>query len=997
MLEELKKKDKIYAETRSVLHKIENYEELILDEIKNNLKGQGYEKIYDIYEKLVGETLKFPLQSVNEGVNGVSPDFLLVENKFIANERARFQNFFKEIKNELRSSEKFFFAVSFIKHSGLQLLLKELTELEEKGVEGEILTSTYMNITEPKALSKLLSFKNIKVKLYKGKGESFHTKAYFFQRKNNLSSLVLGSSNLSHEALCNGREWNIRISEKLEHNLYKNAFDEFENLWNSSETIDLDKELIEKYENHFEKNKNSDFKNFWEEKEEKTIKPNRIQEKILSNLNKMRQEGKDKAIVISATGTGKTYLSAFDVKNFSPTKMLFIAHREELLDNGMNTFRKIFPYKKMGKLSANEKSFDSHFLFATVQSLGKNLHQFEKNHFDYIIIDEFHHAAADTYKNILAYFQSKFLLGLTATPERMDGKDIMTLCDYNIAGEVRIREALEQELLAPFHYFGIADEKVDYSFIRRKNGKFDDKDLSEKLSINERTDFIIEKIKLYDYNGNLLKAIGFCVDINHAKKMAEDFSKKGFKAASISSKDTMEKRQKTLNDFRRGFLEIIFTVDIFNEGIDIPEINMLLFLRPTESSTIFTQQLGRGLRKIKDKEYLTILDFIGNYNKDFLLPSLFIPKGQNKNDLASLKKQVIEEFHNLPKESFIELDRICQKRILDNLEKVKINSNSHIIKLYEDFKEDLGRIPEITDFLYGDLDLELIVNTFDSYAKFLSKYEKINFDFGEKEFEFIKILEKKLPIKWPYEFLLIRLIINKKNVDIDILLYELQKQFGHSFNKSFHKELIENLSKELGENFVFYHNKFNLSKDFQISLKKENFKLYIENLCTYALNKFKIDFEIEKFNDFPLVEYKNYSRVELQYLLQNTAEKGSWRAGYSIANKDICLFITLNKDENLEEHLKYDNFFKGQDIVQWISQNKTSHDSPIGELYVKHIEKGYKVHIFLRKYSVFLGKAMDFTYVGQGNYYSSHGDKPMYILWKLHNKIPEELYLDLIN
>ena len=1042
MLEELKKKNKTYAETRTVLHKIENYEELILDEIKNNLKGQGYEKIYDIYEKLVGETLKFPLQSVNEGITGVSPDFLLIENKFIANERARFQNFFKEIKNELRSSEKFFFAVSFIKHSGLQLLLKELTELEEKGVEGEILTSTYMNITEPKALSKLLSFKNIKVKLYKGKGESFHTKAYFFQRENNLSSLILGSSNLSHEALCNGREWNIRISEKLEKNLFINASNEFENLWNSSETLDLDKELLEKYETHFEKNKNSNFENFWEEKEEKTIKANKVQENILSNLSQFRQQGKEKAIVISATGTGKTYLSAFDVKNFNPERMLFIAHREELLDNGINTFRRLFPYKKMGKLSANEKSFDSSFLFATVQSLGKNLQEFKKTHFDYIIIDEFHHAAADTYKNILSYFQSKFLLGLTATPERMDGKDIMALCDYNIAGEVRIREALEKELLAPFHYFGIADEKVDYSFIRRKNGKFDEKDLSEKLSINERTDYIIEKIRLYDYNGTQLKAIGFCVDINHAKKMSEDFAKKGFRVASISSNDTMERRQKTLKDFKKGLLEIIFTVDIFNEGIDIPEINMLLFLRPTESSTIFTQQLGRGLRKTKDKEYVTILDFIGNYNKDFLLPSLFIPKGQNRNDLASIKKQVIEEFHNLPKESFIELDRICQKRILDNLEKVKINSNSHIIKLYEDFKADLGKIPEITDFLYSELDLELIINSFDSYAKFLSKYEKINFDFEEREFDFIKILEKKLPIKWPYEFLLIKLIINKKNgttqfpsngqrqsrepmvgklrafapnpiktkiklinpvmpeqlqksIDTNMLLDELQKQFGQGFNKPFHKELIANLTKELGEKFVLYDNKFNLSKDFELSLEKENFKLYIENLCTYALNKFKIEFDIEKFNDFPLVEYKNYSRVELQYLLQSTAEKGSWRAGYSVANKDICLFITLNKDENLEEHLKYDNFFKGQDIVQWISQNKTSHDSPIGELYVKHIEKGYKVHIFLRKYSVFLGKAMDFTYVGQGNYYSSHGDKPMYILWKLHNKIPEEFYLDL--
>lgn len=994
MLEELKKKNKTYEESRRVLHSIDNYEELILNEIKGNLSGIGYEKAYEIYEDLKGDHLTFPLQSVNEGIFDVTPDFLLVQNKLITNERTRFQNFFKELKNELRTCKKFYLMVSFIRYSGLQLLLKELIELEKNGIQGEIITSTYMNITEPKALSKLLSLKNIKIKLYRGSGESFHTKAYLFERDNALSSIILGSSNISHEALCNGKEWNLRLSQKLEPKLFESSIEEFKKIWFSNEAIFLTEELIEKYSFHFQKFQNAKFEDFLHQKEDNEIKPNNSQEKILENLKNLRTQGKKKSLVIAATGTGKTYLSAFDVRNFGAHKVCFIAHREELLDNGMETFKKIFPIVTMGKLSANEKSFNSNFLFSTVQSLSKNLDKFSKDSFDYVIIDEFHHAAADSYREILDYFDPKFLLGLTATPERMDGKDVMALCDYNIAGEIRLREALERELLVPFHYFGIADETVDYNNIRKKNGKFDENDLSEKLSINERSEFIIDKIKLYDYNGDSLKAIAFCVDIKHAKKMSNDFSSKGYKASFITSKDSMEKRQNTLYDFRNGLIEIICTVDIFNEGIDIPEINMLLFLRPTQSSTIFTQQLGRGLRKTSNKAYVTVLDFIGNYNKDFMLSKIFVEKYQ-KNDVNILKNEILQEFHNLPQSSFVELDRICQKRILDNMEKVKLNSTSSIITSYENFKESLGAIPKFMDFLFGELELSLIINAFNSYAKFLEKYEKLQLNFNGQEFDFIELLEKKLPIKWPYEFMLIKLLMKQTEVSPSQLIAALEEEYSSLFDCDFHLQLINNLVKELGNSFIKYDdNSFKLSQTFESSLKNSNFNSYITDLCNYALKSFSLNFNTHEFAKHPLVLYNEYSRVELQYLLQSSAEKGSWRAGYSIAEKDICLFITLNKDENIDEHLKYDNFFKGQDIVQWISQNKTSHDSPIGKLYVNHKEEGYTVHVFIRKYSVFLGKAMDFVYLGKSDYFNSHGDKPMYILWKLHNKIPNELYLD---
>lgn len=996
MLEELKQKDKIYNESRSFSHEINSYEKIILQELTNKLKGISYEKAYEIYENLGFETLKFPLKTVNEGVEGVTPDFLLAQNKLITNEKTSFQNFFKELKNELRTCISFDFTVSFIRHSGLQLIINELNDLQGKGVEGRIITSTYLNITEPKALYKLLQFKNLKIRIYKGNGESFHTKAYIFERLNNLGSVIIGSSNISHEALCNGREWNLRLSEKLEPDIFQKSNEEFEKIWNSNETLELTEELIRKYEIHYKKYQNSNFVNFLDEEEiNSQIKPNIIQQKILSNLEKMRLDGKNKAIVIAATGTGKTYLSAFDVENSGASKLLFIAHREELLDNGIKTFKNIFLKVNMGKLSQSEKSYHSDFLFATVQSLSKQLDTFERDTFDYIIIDEFHHAAADSYGGILDYFQAKFMLGLTATPERMDGKDVIALCDYNIAGEIRLREALEYELLAPFHYFGISDELIDYNGIRRKNGRFEENDLSEKLSVNERVNFIIEKIRLYDYNGDKLRSIGFCVDINHAIKMSKEFNLRGFQTAYITSKESMERRKSLLESFRKGELEIIFTVDIFNEGIDIPEINMLLFLRPTESSTIFTQQLGRGLRKIAGKNYVTVLDFIGNYNKEFLLPQIFMPKGQNKNDIGALKNEVLQEFHNLPRESFVELDRICQKRVLDTLEKIKINSNSYILSQYEEFKNNLGRIPDILDFLYSDLDLSLIIKSFGTYAKFLKKVEKIDLGFDEYNLDMLEKLEKKLPIKWWYEFLLLDNLFDKNEVSIEDLLKEANKYFDLNFEKEFHKELILNLTKELGIEFINFDGKFVLNAKFKKRLENKVFYKYLKDLLKYGLIRYKKEIKLEAFKEFPLVKYTEYSRVELQYLLQSTAEKGSWRAGYSVSRNNICLFITLNKDAKLEEHLQYDNFFRGQDIVQWISQNKTSQDSPIGKLYRFHKEKGYIVHLFIRKYSTFLGSAMNFNYMGQVDYYSSHGDRPMYILWKLRDKIPNEIYVDL--
>lgn len=1013
MIEELKRKDKEYPKGIEKIHNIDEYRPLIHKEII--LLGRSYEELYNIYEDLGGEKLEFPLRTYRHHNQGdyLTPDFLMGENKLITNEKTKYQNFFKDIKNELRSCTSFSFMVSFIKNSGIQLLLRELDFLEDMGIRGRIITSTYLNITDTKALYKLLNYKNIEVKIYNEDKESFHTKAYLFQRENKLSSIIVGSSNLSHSALCSGKEWNIRLSESSYEDLYQKSLGEFDKVWNSHENYSLTKEFIDAYEIHKKKYENLslDSFSFHQKAIKKGTEANVMQKEILNNLSKLRQEGKNKALVIAATGTGKTYLSAFDIKNFGGKKILFLAHREELLNNARDTYKLIFPHMTLGKIAMSEKNYDADIIFATIQSMKKDniLKYYKKDTFDYIVVDEFHHAGADTYLKILKYFEPKFLLGLTATPERMDGKDIMAITDYNIAGEIRLRDALELDLLAPFHYFGIADELIDYNTIKKVNGTFDTKDLSIKLSINERVDFIIEKIKHYDYDGDKLRAIAFCVNIDHAIYMSNEFNKRGFKTVYITARDNQSRRVEVLKDFHEGKIDIIFSIDIFNEGIDIPKINMLLFLRPTNSSTIFIQQLGRGLRKIKGKEFVTVLDFIGNYNRDYLLSEAFVEKGLNTYDKEILIRQVKNEFHSIPGSSFIELDRICQKRILDNLEKIKLNSTSTLTNLYLQVKNDLGSSPKLLDFLYGtSIDPKLFIGHFGSFyqcKKRMNDLSALELSFDNKKIDILERIESKLPIKWSFEYLLLYVLLTKEKITIDNLIEEAKIFFSATFDKEFHREVIEYSLKEMStseKNWDFAlvdidDNYISLGSILVEGVEDLGFKEYLKDSLLYGLYRYRDEFKPSINSDEQLVRYQDYSRAELQHLLLSPAQKGSWRAGYAIANKDLCLFITMNKDIDTQEHLMYDNFFRGEDLIQWISQNKTSHASPIGQLYLNHKEMGYKVHLFIRKYSTFGSSAMNFIYLGQVDYHSSHGDKPMYIMWKLQNKMPEELYLDLVS
>lgn len=977
-------------------------------------------------------------------------------NELIINEKVKFRNFFIYLKQELLNCKKFYFIVSFVKYSGIQLLISTLDELEKQGIQGEIITSVYLNITDSKALRKLLSYENIKVKIYNNSSESFHTKAYLFE-KEKYHSVIIGSSNISQSALYSAEEWNVKLTDSSFFNIYEKSLNQFEKLWHSNEAIELTEDFIDEYEK-YKKSINTqntfDYRKIKITQKDEFI-PNSMQKRVLEKLKETRANGNKKGLVISATGTGKTYLAAMDIKQFfeiysntenkllekpkiSNIKFLFIAHREELLENAMNVFSRILTIDKneFGKIYGGLKEINKSMIFASIQSLRNCHNEFNPDFFDYVIVDEFHHSMSDSYLKTLSYFNPKFLLGLTATPKRMDGKDILSLCDYNVVDEIGIKEALEEDLIVPFHYFGVNDYAVNYDNIPYKNGKYNEKVLLENLLLNTRTDYIVEKINKFGFDGDKLSAIAFCQNIEHAFFMKEEFTKKGYKSAVITANTSSNDRAKILEKFKNKKIEILCVVDILNEGIDIPTINLLLFLRPTMSSTIFIQQIGRGLRKTKNKDFVTIIDFIGNHKKDYLLINYFSNEVDNKDTLFTKKGKIINEiknqFSNIPKSCYVELDRVCQNRIIEKIEKINFSSKNILKELYLDYKQEIGKseneILKISDFdtnveLFQELSLKL-GSFYNAQLQFenpeILKQNKISLN--SEKLEFLAYLEKKLTLVEPFTYLIVKYLINNNFINSEIIINEYKNYFN--IKDDFQKEYVINrIFTELVEDKILEENSktrlFKISKKYnkifenrkennKINLKlidldnfqnsNYNFKNRIEDLLYLGLSEFKKNNNLSIFHENILIPYKKYKRVELQILLDSKVPKGSWRAGYANTDKDICLFATIDKTHILQENLKYDNSLFADDIIQWISQPKTAHTSSVGKMFINHKKLGYNVHIFIRKFAFMDGnKTNPFIYLGKADYYKSFGDKPMRILWKLEEKIPQELIYELYN
>ncbi|MCS5420625.1 MULTISPECIES: DEAD/DEAH box helicase family protein [Psychrilyobacter] len=620
-----------------------------------------------------------------------------------------------KLQHCIKKAKKIYFIVSFIRDSGMKLLIKTIKEAGSEGKEIKIITSNYLNITEPNALYRLYEVfeKDKNIKIFNNSSISFHPKTYIFEYENGEGEVLVGSSNISYSALMSGVEWNYAFKKSSHEKEYYEFLNEFEELYEKNSVL-LTLEWLRKYEQTYRKNK--DIIDVVPPKLD--LEPIKFQIPALYELSKTREEGHTKAMVTVATGLGKTYLGAFDSLNYK--KILFVAHNIEILEQARLSFLSVHKGKTAAFFTGDKKSMDGDILFATIQTLGKkrylNEEYFPKDHFDYIIVDEFHHADAPTYRRLIDYFEPEFLLGLTATPDRSDNGDIYEICDYNIAYECNFRTGINNGWLVPFEYYGIYDD-VDYSSIPWRSGKYDLEALENKLMIEDRSEEILKKYKTYGKN----KTIGFCASVKHAKHMEEYFKKNKVRCASILGETSKNDRTQIIKDFRKGDLKLIFVVDVFNEGVDIPDIETVMFLRPTTSYTIFIQQLGRGLRTSEGKDKLRVLDFVGNYKGSHWKP-LFLTGNYNPKDPKQKTGSAID----------MDLPQGCQAnfdlKLIDYLEQERVKKEPLKEKLIHEFfrmESELNKIPSMMDVeARGKYPVDIYIKTFKSWLNFLVDIER---------------------------------------------------------------------------------------------------------------------------------------------------------------------------------------------------------------------------------------------------------------------------------
>lgn len=644
---------------------------------------------------------------------------------------------YEVLKNSINNCEEIIMNVSFIRDSGLKLLIPELLKARDNGKTIKILTSDYMMVTEPNALYRLLDIPGVKI-FNNTSNISFHPKTYIFKSKNNID-IYIGSSNISYSALISGVEWNYHFIGNPKQENINEILLEFDELYEKN-SFNLTLKWLRNYEKSYKK---MDFRKLIDPERPvevtKKVEPIKFQIPALYELSKTREEGYKKAMVIVGTGLGKTYLSAFDSMNFN--RVLFVAHRDEILKDAQKTFETIYKKtKSYGFFNGYRKDMGKDIIFASITTLSKDEYlskdYFLKEDFDYIVIDEFHHSSAPSYLKVLNYFKPKFLLGLTATPDRADNGDIYKLCDYNVAYECDFRVGINNGWLTPFEYFGIYDD-TDYSVIPWRSGKYDLESLENSLIVEKRVELIYKKYMEL----KKISSVAFCTGVKHCKVMNRYFRDRNIKSEIIIGSTPIEKRQEIINRFKNRELDIIFTVDVFNEGVDIPCIDTILFLRPTTSYTIFIQQLGRGLRTFKEKEKLRVLDFVGNYKGAELKPSFLS---------GDLKR---EKTPSSPLDPNFILPSGCSAnfdfKIIEYFEKYKEKRDNLKEKLSRDFfrvKEFLKKTPNIMDiYTFGEYPVNLYLHKYKTWYEFLKEIEELSVEekiFSERAIKFLEFLEK---------------------------------------------------------------------------------------------------------------------------------------------------------------------------------------------------------------------------------------------------------------
>ena len=936
--------------------------------------------------------------AINELKNGLSAAYingslaanLVYKPAFISNNPEEGKKVISSVEDELLRCEEFQISVAFITLGGVTPLLQTLKELEKKGVKGQILTTNYLDFSEPRALEKLNGLKNITLKMYdvEAAGNGFHTKGYIF-KKEEIYRIIIGSSNMTSAALTVNKEWNTKLVSTENGEVAKEIVEEFQKLWDSENALLYD-DFYEVYKERYniikhqrEIAKSEEIPSL----EQYRLKPNSMQERFIANLRKILEQGEERALLISATGTGKTYASAFAMRELGFKRVLFLVHRGQLARQTKKSYEKVFAKSvSLGLVGAGYHEYDADYVFATIQTLNRDEHllQYDKNAFDCIILDEAHHVPADTYQKVMRHFTPKLWLGMTATPDKRDdnieGRNVYELFDHQIAYEIRLQQAMEENLLCPFHYFGITDLAIIG----------DDEEASRDFSVltsDERVKHIINEADYYGYSGDKVKGLIFCSSIKETEELSEKFNHminpstgQKFRTIALNGSASEQERQNAFERLAMNKedatadhepLDYIFSVEILNEGVDIVEVNQVIMLRPTQSPIVFIQQLGRGLRKAYGKEYVVILDFIGNYNNNFMIPIAL--SGDRTYNKDNIRRYIMEGGRVIPGASTVHFDEISRKRIFVSVDKANFSDIKLIRENYTNLKNKLGHIPRLLDFDdYGEMDVIRIFdnNSLGSYYKFLVKYEKeYKIRLSENEEKVIEFVSKKLANgKRIQELRMLKRMLayarGSSKLGLFAGLSEDMKEYGKSVSQN-QKENIVNVmtnefpagsGKKTYSQCVFIEDDgtdYKPTKTFMQMLLNDKFYEMLQELVEFGIRRYERNYK-NTYKQTDLVLYQKYTYEDVCRLLnweQNEVPLNIGGYKFDKKTKTFPVFINYDKSENISDTTKYeDHFIPGsRDRLIAISKSGRTLKSEDVQNFLKAKERGIQVELFVRK------------------------------------------------
>lgn len=905
---------------------------------------------------------------------------------FVSNNHREGKKVISVIESELLKCDKFQISVAFITLGGVTPLLQTLKELERKGVPGEILTSNYLDFSEPLALEKLHSLKNIKIRMYDtgSANNGFHTKGYIF-REEEIYRIIIGSSNITSAALTTNREWNTKLVSTAQGEISEDILREFDELWNSEYALDYDA-FYEEYKQRYDiiktQRKIASEGNVTSLERYK-LKPNSMQVRFIANLKDILENDEKRALLISATGTGKTYASAFAMRELGFKRVLFLVHRASLAVQAKKSYQRVFGSTiSVGLVGAGYHEYDRDYVFATVETLNRDEHlqMYDPAEFDCIILDEAHHSSANTYQKVMNYFTPRLFLGMTATPDKRNdndsGENIYEIFNHQIAYEIRLQQAMEEDLLCPFHYFGITDLAVVQD---TKSKNLSEEDFN-KLVCDERVQHVIEQSNYYGYSGERVKGLIFCSRNRECKELSKKFNEFGYRTVALSGEDSEMVRQDAFErlamDERDAAadktpIDYIFSVDVLNEGVDIVEVNQVIMLRPTQSPIVFIQQLGRGLRKAEGKEYVVILDFIGNYNNNFMIPIAL--SGDRTYNKDNIRRYVMEGERMIPGASTIHFDEISKKRIFASVDNANFSDIRLIKENYTNLKNKLGRIPRLRDFdEYGEMDVIRIFdnNSLGSYYKFLVKYEKeYKTRLPEDEEKIIEFVSKKLASgKRIQELQMLKRMLTYARGLAKFGLFAGLSEDMRKYGKDVSQEQKENIVNVMTNEFPAgvskkayvqcvliekNENDYRPTKSFLQMLSDNEFYDILQELVEFGISRYERDYS-NTYDQTDFVLYQKYTYEDVCRLLnweQNEVPLNIGGYKYDRKTKTFPVFINYDKAEDISDTTKYeDHFVPGfRDRLIAISKSGRSLQSEDVQNFLKAKERGIHVELFVRK------------------------------------------------